>query len=50
MNMDHLITENNNLKDKIKLLEEELENVKHKLNTYQSNSKNRKRLGFINGI
>lgn len=39
MNMDDLIAENNNLKDKIKLLEEELDNVKYKLNNYQSSSK-----------
>jgi len=34
-----LITENNELKNKIKLLENELDEVKHKLNTYQVNSK-----------
>jgi len=39
MNMDDLITENNNLKDKIKLLEEELDSVKNKLDAYRSNSK-----------
>jgi hypothetical protein len=34
-----LILENNELKNKIKLLECELNEVKHKLNTYQYNSK-----------
>jgi hypothetical protein len=39
MNNEDLINENLMLKEKIKLLEEELNDVKHKLNTYQSNSK-----------
>jgi hypothetical protein len=39
MNHSELLVENNELKNKIKLLEAELNEVKHKLNTYQSNSK-----------
>ena len=39
MDNTQLITENNELKNKINLLENELIEVKNKLNTYQSNSK-----------
>ena len=39
MDNSELIIENNELKNKIKLLEDELDEVKNKLNTYQSNSK-----------
>jgi hypothetical protein len=39
MNNEELIKENNNLREKILLLENELNYVKEKLNTYQSNSK-----------
>jgi hypothetical protein len=39
MNTEEIINENNVLKEKIILLENEITNLKHKLNTYQSNSK-----------
>lgn len=39
MNNTELISENNKLKEQIILLENELNEVKHKLHTYQSNSK-----------
>ena len=39
MNVEELIKENIALKEKNKLLEDELKEVKQKLNTYQSNSK-----------
>jgi hypothetical protein len=39
MDNSELIIENNELKNKIKLLENELYEVKNKLNTYQVNSK-----------
>jgi len=39
MNIEEIIYENNSLKERIILLENEIINLKHKLNTYQSNSK-----------
>jgi hypothetical protein len=39
MNNEELIKENNNLIEKVLFLENELNDVKQKLNTYQSNSK-----------
>ena len=39
MNNEELIKENNNLREKVLFLENELNDVKQKLNTYQSNSK-----------
>ena len=39
MNTEEIIYENNALKERIILLENEIINLKHKLNTYQSNSK-----------
>ena len=39
MNHNDLLIENNELKNKIKLLEDELNEVKNKLNIYQSTSK-----------
>ncbi len=39
MNINEIISENVSLKEKIILLENELINIKQKLNTYQSNSK-----------
>jgi hypothetical protein len=39
MNIEEIIYENNSLKQKIIFLENELINVKQKLNTYQYNSK-----------
>ena len=39
MNNEELIKENTNLRKKVFLLENELNEVKQKLNTYQSNSK-----------
>ena len=39
MNNEELIKENTDLKEKVFLLENELNEVKQKLNTYQSNSK-----------
>lgn len=39
MNNEELIKENTNLIEKVLLLENELNDVKQKLNTYQSNSK-----------
>jgi hypothetical protein len=39
MNINEIVSENNSLKEKIIMLENELTIVKHKLNTYQSNSK-----------
>jgi predicted nuclease with TOPRIM domain len=39
MNFEELINENANLKNKIAMLECELNDIKHKLNTYQNNSK-----------
>ena len=39
MNTEEIIYENNTLKERIILLENEIINLKHKLNTYQSNSK-----------
>ena len=39
MNTEELIKENNNLKEKLELVEKELTSVKQKFNTYQSNSK-----------
>ena len=39
MNTEELIKENNNLKEKLELVEKELTAVKQKFNTYQSNSK-----------
>jgi len=38
-NTEEIIYENNALKERINLLENEIINLKHKLNTYQSNSK-----------
>jgi DNA-binding transcriptional regulator GbsR (MarR family) len=39
MNINEIISENISLKEKIALLENELTNIKQKLNTYQCNSK-----------
>jgi hypothetical protein len=39
MDINEIISENKSLKERIILLENELINVKQKLNTYQSNSK-----------
>jgi len=39
MNKEEIVNENNVLKERIILLENEIINLKHKLNTYQSNSK-----------
>ena len=39
MNNEEILKENNDLREKIFLLENELNEVKQKLNTYQSNSK-----------
>ena len=39
MNTEEIIYENNALKERINLLENEIINLKHKLNTYQCNSK-----------
>ncbi len=39
MNTEEIIYENNSLKERINLLENEIINLKHKLNTYQCYSK-----------
>lgn len=39
MNLNEILYENITLKEKIKILEKEISNIKHKLHTYQSNSK-----------
>jgi hypothetical protein len=39
MNIEEIIYENNALKERINLLENDIIDLKHKLNTYQCNSK-----------